>query len=146
MPYRKNRPSLGCVHCTIITTLALIMLTLAPGTHTIAHAEDAKLEKKWKVTAIGDHTKGFLGFIKFDGSYVEGQSTCNSYSGVFETKPDQKIIIHRIAVTQLICKIGNKMELEKKYIDGLETATTYQIENDELVLLNKQNTVIARFK
>lgn len=111
-----------------------------------ARAETGGLEKRWKVQSIGKTTGKHLGFIKFDNSYIEGQSTCNSYSGVYDLKEDQKIIIHRIAVTQLICQIDNKMELEQAFINGLESANSYKIEQDELILFNKDNAEIARFK
>ena len=77
---------------------------------------------------------------------IEGQSTCNTYSAVYETKPNNQIKINRIATTTLICKLGNKMQIEEQYIDGLEQAQSYTLQDGVLTLFTKDKTEIARFK
>lgn len=105
-----------------------------------------KLEgRKWKVTSVGDIKEKHLGFIRFENGQLEGQSTCNNYSGVYDLHENNTITIHRLGLTILICKIGNKMQIEEQYVEGLEAATSYKIEKDELIILTGEKEV-ARFK
>ncbi len=136
-------PTLSRFAMILAMILAISFAVLSPGT---AIAETGKLEKKWKVTSIGEHTGKLLGFIEFEDGFLKGQSTCNGYSATYDLGENQTITIHRVAVTQLICKIGNKMELEKQYIKGLEAAKTYKIENDELIIYKQDQSLLARFK
>ena len=102
--------------------------------------------KKWRIVSVGKHTGKHLGFIKFNNSQLEGHSTCNLYSAVYELKAGQSIKINRVAVSQLICKAGNKMQIEEDFIAGLEDASSYKFENDVLFFFNKNKSEIARFK
>ena len=128
--------------------LLCLMTTLTIESGPVAAQEDAiKFEdKKWKITSVGDHTGRHLGFITFNNGQLEGQSTCNLYSAVYELKPDQAIKINRVAVSQLICKAGNKMQIEEDYIAGLEAVSHYKFEDDTLILLKSDKSEIARFK
>ena len=133
-------------HYAIILTLTLcasLFLSLLPQN---ANAEELTLERRWKITQIGDETGKLLGFIKFNNGFIEGQSTCNSYSATYDLGENNTIVIHRVGVTQLICKIGNKMEIEKKYVKGLEVVKKYAIKGDELILYKEGDEELARFK
>lgn len=129
--------------CAVISALILTAITT-----TTLQAEEASLleSQKWTITTVGTHEGPQLGFIKFNNGQLEGQATCNSYSAVYSTKENNIIEVYRIGVTQLICKVGNKMEIEDQYLSGLETASRYEIKDNMLTLYDKKDSVIARFK
>ena len=129
-----------------IKTLILTILSSTPILADKNQTTENPLQKRWTISAVGTHQDKHLGFIKFTDSMIEGQSTCNTYSAVYETKPNHEIKINRIATTTLICKLGNKMKIEEQYIDGLEKAHTYTLQDDVLTLFTKDKTEIARFK
>jgi len=103
-------------------------------------------DKKWTITSVGKHEGKYLGFIKFENGNLEGQSTCNLFSGTYELNADQTIHINRIGYTRIICNVGNKMEIESDFINGLEVAKSYKLDGDILILLKEDKTEIARFK
>ena len=122
------------------------LIILAMGCLGTALAKDPTFEKKWKIISVGKNTGKHLGFITFNNGQLEGQSTCNLYSAVYELKPDQAIKINRVAVSQLICRAGNKMQIEEEYIAGLEAVSHYKFEDDTLIFFKPDKSEIARFK
>lgn len=127
----------------IVTSLLIIM---APSMSSHAK-DDKKLEgHKWTITAVGEHKGPHLGFIIFENGQLEGQSTCNSYSAVYSTKEQNNIEIYRLGVTQLQCKVGNKMEVEGTYLEGLEAANRYEIKDDHLIIYDKKDSKVAEFE
>lgn len=130
----------------LITIALFAALQGSPLNAETAAKNTANLEgRKWKVTSVGDFKEKHMGFIKFENGQLEGQSACNNYSGVYDLHAENKITIHRLGVTILVCNIGNKMQIEKQYVRGMEAATSYKIENDELIILEGEKEV-ARFK
>ncbi len=123
-----------------------LLIILAMGVLGTALAKDPTFEKKWKIISVGKHNGKHLGFITFNNGQLEGQSTCNLYSAVYELKPNQAIKINRVAVSQLICRVGNKMQIEEDYIAGLEAVSHYKFEDDTLILFKPDKSEIARFK
>ncbi len=129
-----------------IKAFILIVISISPVLADQNQTAETPLQKRWTISAVGTHQDKHLGFIKFTDSMIEGQSTCNTYSAVYETKPNNQIKINRIATTTLICKLGNKMQIEEQYIDGLEQAQSYTLQDGVLTLFTKDKTEIARFK
>ena len=129
-----------------IKTLAIFLLSSSTALAEQNQPTETPLEKRWTINAVDTHQAKHLGFIKFTDSMIEGQSTCNTYAAVYETKPNNQIKINRIATTTLICKLGNKMQIEEQYIDGLEKAHSYTLQDGVLTLFTKDKTEIARFK
>ncbi len=112
--------------------------------------EDDRLEyKKWRVESIGDFKGKHLGHAKFETGRITGVSTCNIFFGTYELKDKKHIKFNRMAVgaydTKAVCKIGNKMELEEEFIDGLEEVTEYKIESDKLILFKAEGVEFAKF-
>lgn len=131
----------------IIASITLLALLIP---HTAMAVEDDKLEyKKWHVESIGDFTGKHLGHATFESGSVKGVSTCNIFFGVYHLKENNNIKFFRIGVggydTKSICAIGNKMELEEKFIDGLETVATYKIENDKLIFYTGEGKEFTKF-
>ena len=136
---------------TVFFVISISALPLLLAAETAGIENQKKLEdKKWTIQSIKkDEKETFnglhLGFIKFLNGSIEGQSTCNIYNGVYSLEKDQAIQFFRIGTTELICNIGNKMTIEKAYIDGLEQVKTYKFEDNQLVLLKEDNQEFARF-
>lgn len=131
----------------LIVTL-VVLLNLTP--QTVKAVEDDNLEyKKWYVESIGNVTGKHLGHATFESGNVKGVSTCNIFFGVYDLKENNKIKFFRIGVggydTKSVCAIGNKMELEEKFIDGLETVATYKIEDNKLTFYTEKGEEFTKF-
>jgi len=125
----------------------LIFLIIPANAHAL---EDDNLEyKKWYVESIGDYKAKHLGHAKFENGKITGVSTCNIFYGIYELKGGSDIQFFRIGVgaydTKAICKVGNKMELEEKFIEGLEQVKTYKIEEDKLTLFENDGKEFTKF-
>ena len=128
----------------IILTSAFCLY--APVTNANAE-ENKKLEGvKWAVKSVRDYKGNHLGFIKFENGQLEGQSTCNSYSAVYATRENNNIEIYRLGVTQLNCMVDNKMEIEGAYLEGLEAANRYELKDNQLVIYDKEDKIIATYE
>ena len=128
-----------------LITLGLIFV-MALSHPATTKAEQNPLQKRWKIISVGEHQGNHLGFITFTDSMVKGQSTCNLYEAVYTLKPNQELSIHRINTTELICKLGNRMPIEKQYVEGLEQVKNYTLKDGVLTLFKADKTEIARFQ
>lgn len=138
---------------TFIITSPLPLIAESAN-ETTSQENKKKLEdKKWTLKSINSLDKNekktfsglHLGFIKFLNGSIEGQSTCNIYTGVYSLEGTQKITIYRIGTTELKCNVGNKMAIESLYVAGLEQVKSYKLEKDQLILLTEGNQEFARF-
>lgn len=129
--------------------LAIALIIFSQPTSLIALEDDNLEYKKWYVESIGDFKGPHLGHAIFESGKITGVSTCNIFFGVYEIIDTKLIKFSRMAVgaydTKAICKLGNKMELEEKFIDGLETVKSYKIEAEKLILFAAEDKEFARF-
>ena len=80
-----------------------------------------------------------------DGS-LSGSAGCNNYSGVYEVDGD-KIKIELGPLTMMFCEEPDgTMEQETAYLQALETATTYKILGDVLVLKNEAGQEVLKYQ
>ncbi|MBA7614690.1 hypothetical protein ES703_21959 [subsurface metagenome] len=71
-------------------------------------------------------------FISSEGT-VEGSAGCNSYSGSYEVKDSQLSIPGPIAATEMYCmEPEGVMEQERQYLEILQAAKSYSVEDGEL--------------
>jgi heat shock protein HslJ len=71
---------------------------------------------------------------------LTGSAGCNSYSTSYEVN-DSTIEIFPAAVTRMYCSIPEGiMEQESEYLAALQSAASYEIQGEELVLLDANNT------
>ena len=68
----------------------------------------------------------------FDGSQVRGSAGCNSYSGIYVTD-NGTIAISSLTATNLTCD-EDVTDQETRYLDSLEAATSYTIQDNELTI------------
>jgi heat shock protein HslJ len=68
----------------------------------------------------------------FDGRQVSGSGGCNTYTGTYVTQGDA-ITISNLTSTNLTCD-EDTTDQEARYLDSLEAATRYAIQDDELTI------------
>jgi heat shock protein HslJ len=89
------------------------------------------------VSALAD--TNITAFFSEEGE-LTGSAGCNSYSTSYEVN-DSTIEIFPAAVTRMFCSIPEGiMEQESEYLAALQSAASYEIQGDELVLLDANNT------
>jgi len=139
-----------------ITALMIPILLVSPtarlqnfGEVAIATAASEKpslQDHKWTITNIGSHTGKHLGFITFGNGQLEGQSTCNRFSAVYKSGDDNSLTVFAIGATQLVCQVGDTMEIETAFLADLEAVQSYKFAGDTLILLKENDVEIARLK
>ena len=75
---------------------------------------------------------------------ISGNAGCNQYSGPFTTDGDA-IAIGPLAATLRMCIEEGSMEQEAAYLAALETAATYQITGDTMVMRTAEGAMVANF-
>jgi heat shock protein HslJ len=71
-----------------------------------------------------------------------GNSSCNTYGADF-TQTGDKLLFSQIFSTMMYCENG--MEFETDYLTALGKIKTYQLENDQLNLLDDTGNVVLIF-
>ena len=123
----------------ILGVLALLSGSCAKtdSTITTSNLEDIK----WILESYGEFgnlkdvltdTRITAEFVSSEGA-VKGSAGCNSYSGSYEVEDSQLSIPGPIAVTEMYCMepVG-VMDQEQQYLEILQTAESYSVENGEL--------------
>jgi len=70
------------------------------------------------------------------------RADCNTGGGRYETTPERKLALGRIAVTQAACLPGS---LGDAYLKGLANVAGYLFDGDHLVLMLKYDSGTMRF-
>jgi heat shock protein HslJ len=77
---------------------------------------------------------------------LTGSAGCNSYSTSYEVN-DSAIKIFPAATTRMYCSIPEGiMEQESEYLAALQSATSYEIQDEELVLLDANSTRVVIYE
>ena len=107
----------------------------------------------WNVIGYNNGNEAVVGVIidttltasfSKDGN-LSGNSGCNNYNGTYTVNGNQ-ITIGPLASTRMLCNDpSGVMDQEAQYLAALQTATTYQIDNDVLVLRTKDGALAADF-
>lgn len=73
---------------------------------------------------------------EFIGGTVSGLAGCNNYFGSYELS-DNDLTIGQVGMTEMYCAepVG-LMEQEGQYLTALQSAVSYQIEDDQLLIMN----------
>lgn len=107
--------------------------------------------KKWTITELygkpyqAESTMKKEGYIQFDDNTngFSASAGCNQMNGEFSIKPNDKLELGKIMSTMMACP---DMSAEVSLGKALEATKSFQINQDELNLLEKDQTVIAKFK
>jgi heat shock protein HslJ len=102
--------------------------------------------KKWKLSELsGKEIEGQQeAFILLDATSnsVSGNLNCNNFTGNYELKPDNHIQFSNLVVTQKMCL---KMEIEDGLKKMLESADSYSVTEEKLILICARKALIAAF-
>ena len=100
-------------------------------------------DKSGKTSAVISSTSISATFI---GKKVSGNAGCNRYFGHFQISPDGLFqITGQIGSTMMACA-PEITEQEQQYLKNLTMAASYQLENDTLVLLNKDQQAVLAYQ
>ena len=120
------------------------------GSYALVKADPNLVEKYWRLTELlgepvttPEGAKEAHIILKKEDSRVTGTSGCNTFSGSYTLKPFNRITFSRSISTMMMCP---NMETETKLYKVLETADSYTIKDDVLVLIRGRMAPLARFE
>ena len=120
-----------------------------PDSYTLVKSDPNLVEKYWRLTEIlGEPVTtpegaGEAHMILNKENRVQGKSGCNSFNGSFTLKPFNRITFLRSISTMMMCP---NMETEAKLYKALQTADSYMIKDDVLILNRGRMAPLARFE
>lgn len=118
--------------------------------YTLAKLDMNLVEKYWKLTELfgqpvttPEGGKEAHMILKMEGNRVNGNSGCNSFNGTYTLKPGNRISFSQMVSTMMMCL---NMDTETKMNQVLETADSYVIKGDSLILNRARMAPLARFE
>ena len=81
-------------------------------------------------------------FFEAEGE-VRGSAGCNTYFGSYTYSSDGKLSITEIGATEAYCDEEGVMEQEQAFLEGLRMAEQYKIENDEILRITGEGTILV---
>jgi len=100
--------------------------------------------KTWTLTELnGNQIVSDDAFIKFDYNSVNGENSCNSFSGNYFIDKHNSITFYSFVTTKVAC-INNTIENE--FMDVLKNSKSYSTNHSELYLFNSNKVIIAKFE
>jgi len=109
----------------------------------------ALVEKYWKLIELNgnpvvvndSNAREAHIILKTADNRFNGNAGCNRMTGTYQTKKSGGIAFSQTIATRMMCL---NMDTETQFLKILETADSYAIQNDTLVL-SKGKTLLARF-
>ena len=106
----------------------------------------------WEATNYNNGNQAVVGVIadttltaNFDAEgTISGSAGCNDYFGSYTTDGDT-ITIGPLASTRKLCPGEGVMEQEAAYLAALETAATYSISGNTMVMRTAEDAMVANF-
>jgi heat shock protein HslJ len=140
----------------IFFTMATVCLIVAlnackSSKNTTENENNGLVEKYWKLDQIMGADISSLETklpkeayitLKAEGNRVSGNLGCNGFSGAYELGEGNRIRFSQLVVTQMMCM---DMSVEEKLTKALETADSYYVKNDTLILNRARMAPLARF-
>ena len=84
--------------------------------------------------------------LNFEKENINGSAGCNSYSGSYNGDNDGAWHITNLSFTEMACNPNQVMVQEKRFLDTLQAATSYEIMDDnKLTLKNADHQILAVF-
>jgi copper homeostasis protein (lipoprotein) len=111
----------------------------------------AILEKYWRLTELrgkpvminaGMNREPHVIFKEKDNR-VNGNGGCNSFSGMYTLKSNDRIIISKVISTMMACP---QMATESEFLKVLQMADNYYVSGDTLILNRARMAPLARFQ
>ena len=121
-----------------ITLIIGLMLSACVGT------SSKLIDTSWKLTDLnGQKLPAEIQItLIINKDTAGGNSACNSYGSDF-TQKGEKLSFSQIFSTMMYCEKG--MEFETDYLSALGKIKTFQLENDQLSLLDDTGNVVLIF-
>lgn len=82
--------------------------------------------------------------LELETGRFHGSSGCNRIRGEYKSNDEILTFSDPVAMTRMMCADG--AEQEKAFLTALKEARVWRISDDNLMLLNDQGRMIARFK
>lgn len=109
------------------------------------------LPSQWRLTELMgkqvDQEGGVsrLPWMRFEmeGGRVYGFAGCNRFFGTFELTAENRIRFSQMAVTKMACP---DMNVETEFLKVMETADSYHLHDQEMVLLRARMVPLAKFR
>jgi heat shock protein HslJ len=104
-------------------------------------------DKKWMLESIGETAiskTGELPFVAFDAAKgsAGGNSGCNVFGGNY-TSEGNTLKITQVISTMRACEEGDKMTVERGFLDGLQNADRYEIKGEDLFLYQGEKLLLT---
>lgn len=118
-----------------ILILATLIFAISCTNNT--HSKELLAANEWKVISIIDSNEfSKHPWMRFDltENKVNGNAGCNNFFGNIEVT-DTSITFGTLGATKMMCL---DMTTEKAFFKALEKVTSFELENDVLVFLNKE--------
>lgn len=121
-------------------------------------ADKYRLEKKqfslentyWQLTELNGQTitKDMLSresymMLKSESNRVAGNSSCNTFSGIYNLEEGNQLAFSQIIATRMACP---NMEYESRFLNVMEKTDNYAINGNQLMLHKARTSPIAKFK
>jgi len=80
-------------------------------------------------------------------SEISGASGCNFYGAKYTTRPKNGIEIDEVALTAMACHepVGIMVQ-EEAYINTLQEATSYRVDDENLSIVDKQGNILLQYR
>ena len=110
--------------------------------------ESARFEdKKWMLDSIDGKPVPKVGraaFVVFDNAKhsAGGNSSCNVFGGSYSTEGGS-LRVTEVVSTMRACVEDVRMDIERKFLDGLQAANSYKIENGKLMLFRDDQLLLT---
>ena len=105
-------------------------------------------ETYWKLIELNNNPvilerKEAYMILKTEDSRAAGFTGCNMFKGTYSLEEGNRIRFSKIASTMMMCV---NMETETQFIKVLETADSYLISDNVLILYNTETEPLAKFE
>ena len=107
------------------------------------------VEKYWKLLELhgnpitpANNAKEAHIIFHIDGNRFSGDAGCNRLMGSYQTKEHNRIVLSSAATTMMMCI---DMETETNFLQVLDTADSYWVQNDTLTLNRARMAPLAKF-
>ena len=104
-------------------------------------------DRKWYLTSIAGSAipkvqeDAYISFHLKEGA-AGGDTSCNVFGGNFETSGDRFSFTQGIS-TMRACIEDERMNIERKFLDGLRTADRYEIRGDRLMVYHDRKLLLT---
>lgn len=106
-------------------------------------------ERYWKLVELRDQPVTFQNrephmILKTGDQHVNGSGGCNSFHGRYALSEPERIRFTQVASTMMACAKG--MDTEQEFLKVLESADSYNLQGDHLILNRARMAPLARFE